>query len=204
MTDEIAKRYKHVSKFEANVAKFCNSPYAVAVDCCTNALFLSLVYVGETTIILPRRTYIGVYFAAKHAKCEVALSHVPWAGCYNLKPTNIFDCACMFERDMYKPNTVMCISLSYKKRLKVGRGGIILTDNKAFRDWCILARNLNKDVAKDLFDQQYSEPGWNMLLHPDLAEKGNRLLKSLPKSSTTTYLNYPEISTQITSTLVAR
>ena len=31
-----------VNLFEKKVSKFCGSKYAVAVDCCTNAIFLSL------------------------------------------------------------------------------------------------------------------------------------------------------------------
>ena len=197
---EIAKKYKQVEKFENNIAKFCSSPYAIAVDCCTNALFLSFIYNKVTEITLPKRTYIGVYFAAKNAGCKILFQDIQWNELYRIPQTNIYDSACRFVRGMYIKDAIMCVSFSYKKRLKIGRGGIILTDNHDFRDWCRLARNLNKDITKTITEQSYNSRGWNMLMHPDLAKKGSRLLSTLPKYNKVTYRSYPDISLQINPT----
>ena len=82
---------------------------------------------------------------------------------------------------MYIKNSTMCVSFHYKKTLKIGRGGAILTDNKEMYNWLLLARNNTKDISKPLYDNIYTFPGYNMLLHPDLALKGSELLKNLPK-----------------------
>lgn len=39
--------YKMTEMFEEEVAKYTNAPYAVAVDSCSNAIFLSLIRVKE-------------------------------------------------------------------------------------------------------------------------------------------------------------
>jgi dTDP-4-amino-4,6-dideoxygalactose transaminase len=197
---EIQNEYKWVTKFEKRIAKFCNSPYAVAVDCGTNALFLSLVFQSYyTNIKIPKRTYIGVYSAILNSGKKVTFEDTSWVGMYSLKPTNIFDCACFFEENMFVPGTVMCLSFSYKKKLPIGRAGAILTDNHIFYDWCIKARNLGKDITKDLNHQEYSFIGWNMLLHPDLAKKGYELMKTPPKASESlpTSEDYPDLQSQL-------
>ena len=54
-----------ISTFESKVAEFAGAKYAVAVDCCTNGIFLCLKYlqsIGEinsdTIITVQRRTYV--------------------------------------------------------------------------------------------------------------------------------------------------
>ena len=39
--------YKIVKMFEEEVCEYTGAPFAVAVDSCTNALFLSLVYMNH-------------------------------------------------------------------------------------------------------------------------------------------------------------
>jgi dTDP-4-amino-4,6-dideoxygalactose transaminase len=201
---EIAREYKLVEKFENEVATFCNSPYAIAVDCCTNALFLAFVYNKIKKVILPKRTYIGVYFAAKNAGCDISFRDIRWEELYRIPHTIIYDSACLLDKNMYIKSSTMCISFSYKKRLKIGRGGVILTDNQDFKNWCCLARNLNKDTTKNILEQSYKNVGWNMLMHPDLAKKGSRLLCNLPAYTKVSYKSYPDISLQINSTLKSR
>lgn len=54
--------YSVVDYFEKLVAEYAGSKYAVSVDSCTSALFLSLMFSGVRgkKIILPSRTYISV------------------------------------------------------------------------------------------------------------------------------------------------
>jgi dTDP-4-amino-4,6-dideoxygalactose transaminase len=47
-----------INIFESNIADFCGSKYAVAVDCCSNALFLILKYINEPQKLkIPYYTY---------------------------------------------------------------------------------------------------------------------------------------------------
>ena len=53
-----------VDLFEKKIAKYTGSKYAVAVDCCTNAIFLSLKYFDKKKkLILPKNTYISILSA---------------------------------------------------------------------------------------------------------------------------------------------
>ena len=50
--------YKIVQMFEEEVAEYTGAPFAVAVDSCTNALFLSCKYLDVKEVTIPKRTYL--------------------------------------------------------------------------------------------------------------------------------------------------
>jgi hypothetical protein len=52
-----------------------------------------------------------------------------WQDYYYLTD-NIIDAAVLWKANSYIPNTFMGLSFQYQKHLSLGRGGIILTDNK--------------------------------------------------------------------------
>jgi len=176
---DLKKEYKKVTKFEEDLCAFTKSKYAVAVDCCTNALLLCFKYASPKKITLPKNTFIGVANSAIHADISIEFEDIRWSRYYKILPTQIYDCARYFTGGMYIPNSFMCLSFHYKKHLKIGRGGAILTDSKDAYEWFILARNNGKDINKQLEKNIYTFPGYNMLLHPDLAEKGSRLLSNM-------------------------
>lgn len=177
----LQKLYTSVERFEHLLCKYTGSKYAIAVDCCTNALLLSLQYTSPTSIVLPKNTFIGVAAVAKHLNIKALYRDIKWTGMYRISPTKIYDCARRFTSNMYVPKSFMCLSFHYKKHLKIGRGGAILTDNQNAYEWFKLARNCGKNITLPLPKQIYSICGWNMLLHPELAQKGINLLKTMPK-----------------------
>lgn len=172
--------YKVVEEFERDLCQYTGSKYAVSVDCCTNALLLCMQYLQPKQIVLPKNTFIGVAAAAKHLNIRTKFKDIQWSGLYKIEPLNLFDSARRFTSNMYVKNSYMCLSFHYKKHLKIGRGGAILLDNKKAYDWLIKARNCGKDITKPLPNQSFNICGWNMLLHPELAIKGSKLLKKLP------------------------
>ena len=52
-----------------------------------------------------------------------------WLDYYYLTD-DIIDAAVLWKKDSYIPNTFMCVSFQFKKHLSLGRGGVILTDDK--------------------------------------------------------------------------
>jgi len=42
----------------------------------------------------------------------------------------VIDAAVLWKKDSYIPGTFMSLSFQYQKHLSLGRGGMILTDNK--------------------------------------------------------------------------
>lgn len=200
--DNLHKKYEIVDLFENLLAAYTGAKYAVCVDSCTSALLLSLIYNNDTKITLPNDTYVGVAMAAKHAKKQIIFEDKLWTGMYQIMPTNIYDSAKRFTCDMYIPGSVMCLSFHYKKHLKIGRGGAILTDDVDMYKWLKLARNCGRDTQLPLYEHIYTVCGYNMLLHPDLAQCGIELLKQLPiHNDDLPYEYYGDLQCQMQSIL---
>lgn len=198
----LLEEYKKVEQFECLLAAYTGAKYAVCVDSCTSALHLCLLRSKENVIHLPSNTYVGVAMAAQHAGKSVVFDDIEWAGIYQINPTNIYDSAKRFTCDMYIPRSLMCLSFHYKKHLKIGRGGAILTDDEEVYEWLKLARNCGKDSSIPLSNQTFNVCGFNMLLHPDLAVKGVELLKELPiNNDDLPYEYYGNLKEQIKFTL---
>jgi dTDP-4-amino-4,6-dideoxygalactose transaminase len=177
---EINDPWDYVRIFEEKVATFAGSKYAIALDNCTNALFLCLRYQnikGEITI--PARTYISVPFSIMHAGCKPVFVDKEWSGAYNLEPTNIVDGATRFTKGMYKSGTFHCISFHLKKILKLGKGGMILTDDKEAYDWLQSASKIGRHVDRLYKDDYFDIAGWNMFMPPEQAARAILLFENL-------------------------
>ena len=70
---DIKTPWDAVSLFEKKVAEYAGSKYAVAVDNCTDAMFLCLKYLKcdqqKQTITVPKRTYVSVPMTIHNAGC---------------------------------------------------------------------------------------------------------------------------------------
>ena len=128
--------YKIVKMFEEEVAEYTGAPYAVAIDSCTNALFLCLAYMmqkGTTVsdVIIPSKTYLSVPMSIIHAGFQPVFdtSMNNWSGIYQLHPFPIYDAAKRLTSDMYIDGSFMCLSFHIKKSLSIGKGGMILCDD---------------------------------------------------------------------------
>ncbi len=185
--------YKVVHDFEVKMANFVGSPYAVAVDSCTNALFLCMVYLKIKKIILPSKTYISVPCAVIHAGGDVEFENYYWEGSYQLKPYPIYDSACKLAKNMYEPKTYQCISFSANKILNIGKGGMVFTDNLDAVHWFKKARYEGRE-EKPLMDQEvFDFAGWNMYMTPEQASRG-LVLASYLKDHEVRHPEYPDLS----------
>ena len=57
-------------------------------------------------------------------------AHNDWQYEYRLVSSNIWDSARAFDKGMYRAGTLQCLSFGHTKRLEIGHGGAILTNNK--------------------------------------------------------------------------
>jgi len=121
-----------ITEFENKICKFFGAPYAVAVDSCTHGIELCLRYTNEKKISVPKRTYLSVPFLAEKMGLEREWRDEEWEDYYTLNygDKRIIDAAVLWRKNSYIPNTFMCVSFQYQKHLSLGRGGIILLDNK--------------------------------------------------------------------------
>jgi dTDP-4-amino-4,6-dideoxygalactose transaminase len=124
--------FETVSKFEKSIAKFFGSPYAIAVDSCTHGIELCLRYQNIKKISVPKRTYISVPFLANKMNIDLEWRDEVWSNYYKVNDTMkpIYDAAVMWEKDSYLFGSMMCLSFQFQKHLSLGRGGVILLDNK--------------------------------------------------------------------------
>jgi dTDP-4-amino-4,6-dideoxygalactose transaminase len=175
--------YQVVKDFEDSVAEYTRAPYAVAVDSCTNALFLCLQYLRigneKMEITIPSRTYPSVPCQIIHAGGKVKFEDKKWDGIYRLKPTNIYDSAKRLTKGMYISKSYMCLSFHGKKHLPIGRGGMILTDSKSAVKWLKMARFDGRHECS-LESDCLAMLGWNCYMTPEQASKGLTLLSFLP------------------------
>lgn len=143
-----------VRDFEIRIAKYCNSKYAVCIDSCTNALYLTLIWHRYKNpeikeVVMPKRSYVGVPIHIIRAGFNVKFRDENWKGIYKLEPFDVYDAARRFTSNMYIPNSFMCVSFHYSKILKLSQAGAILHDNDEFDMWCRKMRfdGRTEDVA---------------------------------------------------------
>lgn len=216
-----AKGYKFgdprevIDMFEERVAAFAGSKYAIATDSCTHALELCFRYLldkGELKqrdiITVPNHTYISVALLLHHLGFQVSFKDYEWSGLYNLKGSRVYDAAVKWEKDMYLKNIksitnisfdisypLMCTSFQIKKRIPIGRGGMILCDTKEEYDWFKLAvydgRNLKTPYDQPGHLKMY---GWHYYMTPEDAARGMLLMDQIEQQGDTgNSTMYPDI-----------
>tara|TARA_B100001094_G_scaffold332783_1_gene406468 strand:- start:1251 stop:3212 length:1962 start_codon:yes stop_codon:yes gene_type:complete len=179
-----------VDLFEKQIANYAGSKYAVSVDNCTDALFLCLKYLkanGEITI--PSKTWISVPCTIIHAGCKVKFENIEWSGMYQLKPYPIYDGAVRMKKGMYKQNTYHCLSFHIRKHIPIGKGGMILTDDKEAYEWFRTVRYEGRTMSEDGINYKlYKEDdiksmGWNMYMTPEQAARGLELFEKIKEDN---------------------
>jgi dTDP-4-amino-4,6-dideoxygalactose transaminase len=169
------------------VAAFAGAKYGVAVDCCTHGVFLSLKYLQATnqlaegsTIIIPDRTYVSIAQNIIHAGCKVEFEDIEWSGMYQLKPTPVWDAATRWRKDMYQGG-LHVVSFQLKKRVPIGRGGMILTDDAEAYRWLKKASYDGRDLDVPQWEDDYEIMGWHYYMTPEDAARGIMLMNRVPE-----------------------
>lgn len=210
--------FKIVEDFEKAVANYCDSPFAVAVNSCTNALFLCLEWekhkfgydCAGVNVEIPKRTYIGVPQSILNAGFKVKFREQNWKGVYQLKPYSIWDAAKRFHQDMYQgffsdyeqiyegskqEKTYVCTSHHWQKILGIQQGGCILHNDKAADAWFRKARFDGRTVGLGAAQERQPIRGWHMYMSPEVAAEGLVRLHHLPPNNSDQPTdNYPDLS----------
>ena len=188
--------FEVVKEFENKIAKFFNAPYAIAVDCCTHGVELCLRYTDTKVISVPKRTYLSIPFLSSKLGIDLVWKDEEWKDYYHLT-NEIIDAAVLWKKNSYIPNTFMCVSFQFRKHLALGRGGVILTDNK----------NAVLELKKMTYDgrhpdipwrqQNIQSIGYHYYMTPETAANG---LKKLPEAIKTkpkqwTIDEWPDLTT---------
>lgn len=190
--------YKIVRDFEKEIAIFTGAPFAVSVESCSAALFLSCLYckvkdVGE--VVIPKFTYPSVPASIINAGGRIAFEDINWHynGWYKLLNTSIIDSAKNLSRNIYIANHFTCLSFHAHKLLPIGRGGMILTDDKKAAEWLKIARFDGRHECT-LSKDELAMAGWNMYMTPEQAARGLELLQWIPDKNITPPDPYQDLS----------
>lgn len=192
--------------FESKLCEYTGAPYSVAIDNGSNALFLALYrwwmsreHMNGHEVWIPSNTYPSVPCEIMHAgmKPKFYQSMSDLKGAYELRPTNIWDCALRFTSGMYIPGQTQVLSFTGpKKHLKLGKGGAILTDDKDAYEWYKRARFSGRHECsyhEDDFDQD-AVIGWNFYMPVETAARGLHMLSDFPRHNEDIRLPYPDLS----------
>lgn len=199
--------YKITDDFEQALCDYTGAPYAVAIDNCSNAMFLALMWYKQNHthpafIEIPSHTYMSVPCEIIHAGFKVKFrdSDRMLKGAYRLGQTPVIDSALRFTKDMYQDNTLMCLSFTGPyKHLKLGKGGAILTDSKESYEWFRRARYSGRRECS-YHDDHFDMIGHNYYLLPEIAARGLMLMKQFynqdgtKKGNEDLCLPYPDLS----------
>jgi len=189
-----SRAFSVVELFESAMAEFAGARYGVAVDSCTSAIFLSCMHEGVagSPVRLPARTYISVPAAIIHAGGTVRFNDFAWSGAYPLDPFPIVDGALRMRRGMYLGG-LHCVSFHMRKHLRIGRGGMVLTDDADAAAWLRKARFDGRDGSVPFIHDAVEMLGWNAYMLPEQAARGLQLLESLPDDLPDLTPDYPDL-----------
>lgn len=164
--------FKHVRKFEEELAKFYGSPYAVATDSCTHAIELCLRYTGADSVQCPQHTYVSIPMTFVKLGLSWSWQDSEWTDQYTIGGTNIVDGAVLFERDSYTPDTFLCLSFQYQKPISLGRGGAILLSNKQDAEILRMMSHDGRDDNISWREQNIKHLGYHYYMTPETAQQG--------------------------------
>ncbi len=201
--------YSIVADFEESVAKYAGCKYAVAVDNCSNALFLCAKHLRVKHVTIPSRTYPSVPSAIINAGGVVNFENREWRHnrYYRLLPYPIYDAAHMFCENMYNKldvplcggdrelyaSSFVCISFSHTKPINIGKGGMILTNDLNAVGWFKKARYCGRNEVP-LMQDKIDIIGWNMYMQPEQAARGLLLMNNIDNLRKNEIPDYPDLS----------
>jgi len=191
-----------IDLFEQKLCRYTGAPYALAVDRCTNAIILSFEYNKnkQQVISIPKQTYLSIPMMLLNWGYRISFRDEKWKGSYRLGNTNIWDCAVGFEKNMYVPGSIQCLSFQTSKRLNIGKGGAILLDDyEMYKKLNRMRRDGRETHTTTIHEMAQGWDtiilGYHMNMSPDEAAKGCLLLNQLREPANNgSYLDYPDIS----------
>lgn len=184
--------YNIIKMFEGAMCDYTGAKYAIATDTCTNSLYLCLEWFKykqeivknskDFRIKIPSKTYLSVPQAIMRADYDLMFDagRNYWKGIYQLDPLPIYDSARRLTSDMYIPGSFMCLSFHIKKHLKIGKGGMILCDNKEAYEWFKKMRYEGRSEVSYHVDDICMN-GFNHYMTPVDAARGLMLMQNYPE-----------------------
>ena len=80
-------------------------------------------------------------------------------------------------------DAIQVVSFQIKKRVPIGRGGMILTDSKEAFEWFKYATYDGRNLRQYYMDDEFAMIGWHMYMTPEDAARGIILMDSVPEEN---------------------
>lgn len=160
-----------VTEFEERIAKFFGAPYAVSTDSCTHAIELSMRYKNLRIATVPKHTYLSVPMTVHKIGGIVGWTNAKWEEYYHLGK-GIYDAAVLWRENSYVENTFMCVSFQWRKHLSLGRGGVILLDDKEAYETLIKMVYDGRSRDARWANQDIEMMGYHYYMTPETAKLG--------------------------------
>jgi dTDP-4-amino-4,6-dideoxygalactose transaminase len=187
--------FSSVERFENEIAEFFGSRYAVAVDSCTHGIEISLNHIKATKVTIPVRTYLSIPFMIMRMGLKWHWDENHWQDYYQFGDAPVFDAAVLWRENSYISGTFMSLSFQYQKHLSLGRGGMVLVDDKHAYNSLIKLSYDGRMRNIPWRDQNISSVGYHYYMTPEIAMLG---LEKLPDAKNTVpriwkYEDWPDL-----------
>ena len=172
-------KYDYVKRFEDEISDYFGASYGIGTDSCTHAIELCIRYFKPKEITVPTHTYLSVAFLGKKLGIDWKWKEENWKNYYYIGNTNIIDAAVLWKKDSYIPGTFMCLSFQFQKHLNIGRGGMILTDDKKVSKVLKKMSHDGRTPGIPWRNQNIKHFGYHYYMTPEMAKIG---LDKLPEA----------------------
>lgn len=133
--------------FEEKLSAYTGAPYVVVTDGCTHAIELCMRYEQVKSCRFTAYTYLSIPQVMHQLNIDYELVPEKWTGEYQFYGTRIWDSARRLQRNMYRAESMQCLSFGFGKPLHLGKVGAILLDDVEAYDtlsrWRSDGRDLN-------------------------------------------------------------
>ena len=118
-----------------------------------------------------------------------------WSGLYQLKPFNVWDGATRWNKGMYDGGFHI-VSFQLKKRVPIGRGGMILLDRESDYEYIKKIRYDGRDLDGKYDEDPFEYMGWHYYMTPEDAARGIILMDQIPEENDDSgnWKNYTDVS----------
>lgn len=185
-----------ITDFEQAVADFYGAPYAVSTDCCTHAIELCMRLREYDNVTCPTHTYVSIPMTFEKLGVSWIFVNDQWSDYYHIGGTDIVDGAVYWQQNGYIPGKFVCLSFQFRKHLNLGRGGMILCDNKD--DYLALKKMSYDGRLPDIpwAEQDIDMLGYHYYMTPETAQTGiyKFAVAEVTEPRKWSHLDYPDIS----------
>ncbi len=184
--------FDKILEFEKALAEFTGAPYAISTDCCTHAIELCLIYDQVKQCSFTAYTYLSIPMTMVKLDIEYSLVEEQWLGDYQFYNTRIWDSARKLQKNMYRKNSLQCLSFGHTKPLDNGRGGAILLDDPIAYEEIKKMRYDGRDLnISPWIDQQNFKLGYHYKMNPEECIRALEKLKNYEEQDPL-YVEYPD------------